>query len=102
MIQLREAHARLLVQVEQGGLESERQTILAATLDDLTTQVKVVQERIKALNVAKGHDWFTIQYVMNLTLEKLDQSYEKVLCFECDFKRPVVRMSQYEKRFVEL
>ena len=79
MDQLRDAHARLVLQIEQRGLESKRHTSLDALLNDLAERREAVQRQVEALKMAKGQDWFAIQYVMNHALEELAQSYDQAL-----------------------
>ncbi|WP_447969176.1 hypothetical protein [Nitrospira sp. M1] len=77
MGRLRGTHAQLVVQVEQRELEYECQEILEAALDDLTKKSESVQQRIDALRVATGQDWFMLQYGMNAALEELSESYAR-------------------------
>lgn len=77
MDKLRYAHARLIMQVQQEGLDTKHQTILNATLDDLTQRREAVKRQIETMKMAKGPDWFAIQFVMNHDLEELAQSYDQ-------------------------
>ncbi len=71
------AHARLVLQMKQRELVSERQTALDALLYELAERREAVQRQINALKIARGQDWFAIQYVMNHALEELAQSYDQ-------------------------
>ena len=79
MAQLLDTHASLVRQVQQRGLDSERQTALDATLDDLTKKREAVQRRMETLKAAKGQNWLVLQFGMNEALEKLAQAYNKAL-----------------------
>ena len=79
MGQLLDTHARLVVQVQQRGLESERQIPLDATLEELRRKWEAVQRRIEALKAAEAQDWLALQFGMNEDLEELTQSYDKAL-----------------------
>ena len=75
--QILDTHARLVVQVQQRKLVSERRTALDVTLDDLTKKRQAVERQIEALKAAKGQEWFAHQFRMNQALEELAQSYDK-------------------------
>ena len=77
MSQILETHARLAVQIQQRGLESERRTALDTTLDGLTKKREAVQSQIQAMKAAKGQGWWALQFRMNQSLEELAESYNR-------------------------
>ncbi len=77
MDHLRDVHARLVLRAQQKELESGRQTSFDALLNDLEKRREVVQRKIETMKIAKGQDWFAIQFVMNHALEELAQSYDQ-------------------------
>ena len=77
MSQILETHARLAVQIQQRGLESERRTALDTTLVGLTKKREAVQRQFQALKAAKGQGWWAHQFRMNQSLEELAESYNR-------------------------